>query len=94
VKLARSLPVPTSQNLIVPSQPPEANVLPSGENATDQALAVCAFIVARSLPVATSQSFTVPSSNPQASVLPSAANAPEGTAVFRPGFHSPSPLSG
>ena len=52
-------PVATSQSLTLPSADPEATVLPSGENATDQTQDSCSSKVAAVDPVATSQSLTV-----------------------------------
>src|SRR2546426_691184 len=49
LRVARSLPVATSQSLIVLSPAPEANVLPSGLNATESTHSGCPLRVARSL---------------------------------------------
>ena len=74
-----SLPVATSQSLIVLSSPADASVLPSGVMATHQTISVCPLRVNRTFPVLTSQSFTVRSSLPDARVLPSDAIASEQT---------------
>src|SRR6516162_2509194 len=58
VKLADSLPLVTSQNLIVPFSSPDANVLPSGLKVKDATFA-CPLRVDRALPVATSHSVMV-----------------------------------
>src|ERR1700722_17735084 len=68
LRVARSLPVFTSHNLIVLSLP-EANVLPSQLKATDHAILVCPLRVASSLPASTSHSLIVSSKPPEASVL-------------------------
>jgi len=73
--VARSLPVATSQSLMVLSSPPDARVLPSALNATDMTAWVCPWSVARRLPVATSQSMTVLSPLAEARVFPSGLNA-------------------
>lgn len=55
----------------------EANILPSGLNATDHTAWACPLRVARSLPVATSQNLTVLSRLAEARILPSGLNATE-----------------
>ena len=69
----------TSQSLIVLSQLPEANVLPSGLNATEVTRIECPASVNMHLPVAASQSLTVLSSLPEARCFPSGLNATEVT---------------
>src|SRR4051812_17147439 len=52
LRVASSLPVLVSHNLIVRSGPPEANRLPSGLKATDDIPRSCPFSVARTFPAA------------------------------------------
>jgi len=65
------LPVLTSHNRIRRSSPPDANCLPSGENATALALFRWPVSVSRAVPVATSQSRTLLSAPAEASKRPS-----------------------
>ena len=65
------MPVTISHNLIVLSQEPEINVLPSGENVTELTSSVCPSKVLISLPVAIFHNFIVLSSEPEINVLSS-----------------------
>src|SRR5690349_16137802 len=74
------LPVAMSQTFNSPGSltidpPAEANILPSGLNATERTMPVCPLRVARSLPVVTSHSLTVLSWLAEARILPSGLNA-------------------
>ena len=72
-----------SQNLTVPSAAPEASLLPSDENLTQQTGARCGWL-ARSCPVATSHNLTVRSPLAEAKVLPSGENATDVTSPLCP----------
>src|SRR5262249_37695921 len=69
-----SFSVAAFQSLTMPSLPPEAKVLPSGENATQLISIARPLRVISSWPVATSHSFTVLSKLPVANLLPSGEN--------------------
>jgi hypothetical protein len=66
-------------NFIVPSQPPEANSFPSGENATDSTHPLCPGIEIIHEPLSKFHNFSVLSALPEANRFPSGENATEST---------------
>ena len=73
------MPVSTFHRRIVSSVDPEANSLPSGENATDQTQPVCPLNTCISVPVSTFHRRIVLSRDPEANSLPSGENATDWT---------------
>ena len=76
--------VATSHTLTIPSQAPEARIVPSGENATETTSSACPLKVAIFSFVATSHSFTSPPPSPEARIVPSGENATETTSSACP----------
>src|SRR6516162_3634937 len=84
IRVACSLPEPGFQRRIFRSQPPEASVLPSDENATQFTSAVCPVKRLISLASCHAHSRTVLSTPPEASVLPSGLKASPRTSFSCP----------
>ena len=70
--------VVTSHRFTVPSNVPEARIVPSGENATAVTREVCRKVTI-SEPVATSHNLTSPLESPDARIVPSGENETENT---------------